>query len=72
MKQFHFSMRISYQDFEAVYTGAASNVLVTDIYGKRIQIPALRFLPFLAPTGIVGSFTLTVDDNNKFVSLKRR
>ncbi len=71
MKQYYFNVSISYQEFERVYRGGARSVLVTDHTGKRIQIPALRFLPFLEPAGIVGRFVLTTDEQNKFVSLTK-
>ncbi|WP_083481452.1 DUF2835 domain-containing protein [Agarivorans gilvus] len=71
MKQYYFNLHISYQEFERVYRGTARSVLAVDNQGRRIQIPALRFLPFLTSVGISGRFVLSTDNNNKFLSLQK-
>ncbi|BEU03085.1 hypothetical protein OAG1_18850 [Agarivorans sp. OAG1] len=71
MKQYFFNIHISYQEFERVYRGTARSIIATDSNGMRIQIPALRFLPFLDRSGINGRFVLSTDSNNKFLSLQK-
>ncbi len=71
MKQYYFNLHISYQEFERVYRGSARAVLAVDDQGRRIQIPALRFMPFLNSGGISGRFVLSTDNNNKFLSLQK-
>ncbi|GAA5217815.1 DUF2835 domain-containing protein [Corallincola platygyrae] len=69
MAKYYFNMRLSFHEFQALYKGQASTVLVTDSYGRRIQIPATRFRPFLSQKGIEGRFELETDQENRFVSL---
>lgn len=71
MNRYYFSITISADEFLRVYQGSAKNVLVTDEHGRRIQIPANRFVPFVSRLGIVGRFCLTTDSQHKFVSLDR-
>ncbi|WP_221069727.1 DUF2835 domain-containing protein [Vibrio alfacsensis] len=70
MNQYHFSLNISYQTFLSHYNGAASSVQVITDNGLRLQLPALRFRPFLSQLGIRGRFRLTTDQNNKFIKLE--
>ncbi|GDY25770.1 hypothetical protein AHAT_16600 [Agarivorans sp. Toyoura001] len=71
MKQYIFNLHISYLEFERVYKGSARSVIATDQTGKRIQIPALRFLPFLNSGGVSGRFVLSTNNENKFLSLQK-
>ena len=71
MKHYRFAIFISAYEFEQVYQGAARNIVVTAHNGLRVQIPALRFLPFVSKEGVRGQFELCVDQQNKFVSLQR-
>jgi len=70
-RQFIFSVSISQQEFLKYYQGAADCALVTSECGHRLRFPALRLRPFLSHHGITGRFALTVDNNNRFVSLQR-
>ncbi len=71
MQNYYFYLSISYQAYLQHYSGAAANVLVVTDNGLRLQLPANRFRPFLTHAGISGRFCLTVDTDNKFVSLQR-
>ena len=70
MKQYYFTINISYQTYLAHYSGVASSVQVYTDQGLRLQLPASRFRPFLSQIGVKGRFRLTTDQNNKFVKLE--
>jgi hypothetical protein len=70
-RQFFFSVQISQQEFLKYYQGTADYALVTSECGHRLRFPALRLRPFLSQHGINGRFALTVDKDNRFVSLQR-
>ncbi|NOH96249.1 DUF2835 domain-containing protein [Vibrio sp. 99-70-13A1] len=70
MNHYHFSLNITYQNFLAHYSGAASTVQVVTTTGLRLQLPATRFRPFLTQIGVKGLFRLTTDHNNKFIKLE--
>ncbi|MDF2152139.1 DUF2835 domain-containing protein [Vibrio sp. CAU 1672] len=70
MKQYCFSLNVSYQIFLAHYSGAASAVQVVTDNGMRLQLPATKFRPFISQLGIRGRFRLTTDQNNKFLKLE--
>ncbi len=66
-----FSLSISPEAFLRHYQGVASVVFVQADDGRRIQIPANSFRPFIGQQGIEGRFELEVDQNNKLVNLKK-
>lgn len=68
---YRFSVQISYHEFQALYKGEANKVLVVDDFGRRIQLPAVKFLPYLDQSGISGTFKLVTDKQNRFQSLQR-
>ncbi|MEH0667109.1 DUF2835 domain-containing protein [Vibrio scophthalmi] len=70
MNHYYFSLNISYQSFLNHYNGAASQILVTTDNGLRLQLPAMRFRPFVSQIGLKGRFRLTTDQNNKFIKLE--
>lgn len=69
MQHFYFRLNISYQSFQLLYTTPNTVVKVRDENGRMIQLPAMRFVPFFSQLGVRGRFQLTLDDNNKFISL---
>lgn len=71
MKQFTFSLHLTYQQFQSYYLGNVANVMVTTDTGLRLQLPAMRLRPFLSHSGIHGRFRLSVDDANKFIRLEQ-
>ncbi len=71
MKQYHFQLTLSYQEFQHYYAGNVQQIIVRTYEGARVQIPAMRFQPFLLPGGISGSFCLTLDEHHKFVRLEK-
>lgn len=71
MQTYLFNIRISYQDFEALYRGSARFVTVMADNGQTIRLPAIKFIPWLSQIGISGRFKLTLDANNKFQKLEK-
>jgi len=70
MKQYYFSLNISYQAFLDHYSGAASTVQVLTDQGLRLQLPAARFRPFLSQIGVKGRFRIITNQENKFIKLE--
>ncbi|MCE0492557.1 DUF2835 domain-containing protein [Vibrio salinus] len=70
MKHYYFSVYISYLEFQRLYTGSASVVVVTTEDGLKLQLPAIKLRPYLSQLGIRGRFRLTADNNNKFIELQ--
>lgn len=68
-KIYFFSLNISYQAYQAHYSGGANKVLVVTECGLKIQLPTSRFRPFLTHSGIQGRFQLTTDQDNRFLRL---
>jgi hypothetical protein len=71
MNIYNFSMRMSTRQCEELYWGTVRAVVVTSDSGQTVQIPAMRFRSFVTSNGITGRFRLTLDENNKFVSLEK-
>ncbi len=70
-QRFHFSLSISPDNYAAYYEGAARNVQVVTLGGIKLRFPASVLRQFLTTSGIQGAFELEVDQNNKFVSIRR-
>lgn len=71
MKEFYFNLNISYLDCENLYLPSMNTCLMTDVTGKRIQLPVMNLRPFVTKNGIQGSFRLTIDENNKLKSFEK-
>jgi hypothetical protein len=71
MREFHFRLNISAQDYLAYYQGAAREVVATSSEGLRVRFPASALRPFVTHEGIVGAFVLRVGADNKLHSLHR-
>lgn len=70
-RQYYFSLRISQQEFFKYYQGSADGVVVLSECGRRLRFPARRLRPFLTYKGIHGRFCLSVDSDNRFVSMQQ-
>lgn len=69
-RHYYFRLQISNERFLRYYQGNANSVVVTAECGKSLRFPAARLRPLLTRNGISGRFRLTVDQNNRFISLK--
>lgn len=66
-----FALNIDYNRFMALYKGHVQRVVVRDVSGRTVSIPASRFVPFLNHSGVQGRFELLTDENAKFVALNK-
>ena len=71
MKNYFFNLNIGYADCESLYSPNFNTCLVTDVTGKRIQLPTMNLRPFVTKNGIKGRFKLTIDENNKLKSFEK-
>lgn len=71
MQQFYFSLNISPSDYLRYYQGSADRVVVRCHDGRNLSIPAIKLRGFVTTAGIKGWFCITVDQNNRFISLER-
>lgn len=70
--EYVFNLGMSYQEFcDVYYSKGYRQVVVTTVNGTRVALPAGRLIPFIDTQGIHGRFLLQVDEQQKFVGLKR-
>ena len=69
--QFDFSLSLDQAEYQRYYKGSAQNVLVWTRQGIKVQFPASALRPFVSAEGVHGRFVLTMDANNKLVSLQK-
>lgn len=71
IKEFYFTLSMSYSQCLAYYKGRISAVQVIDDAGRKIRFPANKLLPYMSQIGIRGRFRLLLDAKNKFIRLER-
>lgn len=71
MIEYNFSMKMTVEQCKRFYQGDIRAIVVTCDTGQTVQLPAMRFRPFVTANGIRGRFRLVLDDNNKFVGLEK-
>ena len=71
MIEYEFNLHLSAEEYLQYYEGLAKFIQVQSRCGKVIQFPADKVRQFVLKDGIHGSFVICLDDNNKFISLKR-
>lgn len=71
MKEFFFTVYLTYEQCMEYYAGTIQFVQVTSDEGKRIRFPASRIRPFISSLGIRGRFRLILSDSNQFISLEK-
>lgn len=71
-RHFTFALVFSPSELERQYyrQGTQNIVVVTD-QGLSIQLPLRRFTPFITSLGIRGRFQLTLDEQNRFISMQK-
>lgn len=71
-RQFTFALVFTPAELErCYYRERLENIVVTSEQGLRVQLPLRRLAPFITQVGIRGRFLLTLDSNNRFVSLQK-
>lgn len=65
-KQIQIALSISADEYLRVYQGNAKKVSTVDSEGKRISFPVNILQPFVTHNGVSGSFTIIIDENNRF------
>jgi len=68
---FTFSLQLSPDEYQSYYRGAAQNIVVMTHQGVSVQFPASAVRAFVKADGVHGNFIITMDANNKLISLKR-
>ncbi len=66
-----FSISLSAEQFLRYYRGSAHSVIVRADDGRRIQLPANSLRPFVGKDGIYGRFQLSLDENNRIITIDR-
>jgi len=70
-KEIIFNLTISAEEMLRYYQGGPSVVTTHSIDGRKVRFPASRLRPFMTTMGIRGRFSITFDDNNKFLEMRR-
>jgi hypothetical protein len=71
MNQYVFNLKIGYDEFLPIYRGSINKLVVRDVNGRTIELPAAHFKQFLTPQGVNGRFKLLTESSGKFQSLSR-
>ena len=70
MKEFLFDLRITPENWVEFYRKPSATVVATTYHRQKIQFQARHLQRFVTRNGIRGTFRLTIDANNDFVSLE--
>lgn len=71
MIEYEFTLHLSAEEYLQYYEGVAQAIQVESICGTTIQFPADKMREFVLDEGIHGHFIIRLNDNNKFLSMKR-
>ena len=71
MRSFEFSMSLSADKTRAIYEGRARYIVVEADGGLKLQLPASNFRRYVVKDGIRGRFSVSIDADNRIVSLRR-
>ena len=69
MTKFEFTLHLSADEYLQYYEGIAKSIQVQSRCGKTIQFPADKMREHVLSDGIHGTFVMTLDNSNKFVSV---
>lgn len=71
-RQYTFNLVFSASEVEQrYYKDRLENIVVQTEQGISIQLPLRRFSPFISNIGIRGRFLLTLDQQNRFISMQK-
>lgn len=71
MKEIIVSMRISREDYLAVYQGQVKDVVATAQDGRIVRFPAAILKGMVGHEGVYGTFKIHFDADNKFDGISR-
>ena len=71
MTEYQFTLHISTEEYLQFYEGLAKSIQVTSHCGKIIQFPAEKMREFILNEGVHGHFVISLDNNNKFLAVKK-
>ena len=71
MTAYEFNLHLSAEEYLHYYKGAATSIQVKSFCGKIIQFPAEKMRQYVLAEGIHGTFSICLDNSNKFVSVKK-
>ena len=72
MTEFEFNLHFSAEEYLLYYEGAAKFIQVRTTCGKTIQFSADKVRSFVLEDGVHGTFIIRLDDNYKFLSLRKK
>ncbi len=65
------SLTIPADEYLRVYQGAAKKVSAIDHQGRRISFPVNILQRFVSHDGVVGTFAIYFDSDNRFIEIDR-
>lgn len=71
VQELRVDLLISRDEFERLYAGQVKTVLATTRDGRRVRFPANILVPFVERDGIMGSFSIVFNKENKFQYIRR-
>ena len=71
MTRYTFSLQLSADEYQSFYRGTAHNIIVMSHQGVSLQFPASAVRSFITINGIHGDFLITMDDDNKLLSVEK-
>ena len=71
MIEYEFTLHLSADEYLQFYEGIAKAIQVRSRCGKIIQFPASTMRKFVLQDGVHGVFIIQLDDQNKFLSIRR-
>lgn len=71
MKKLTLDLHIPAERYEALYSGAVSDVQAVSREGLRVRFPGKILQRFLNHDGISGTFVIEFDDANKFRAITK-
>ncbi len=66
-----FRMSLSSEEYLRYYQGQAHAVMVRAEDGRRVQLPANCFRPFVTRDGLQGRFEVELDANNRLIQIAK-
>jgi hypothetical protein len=71
MSEIIVSLNIAAEEYLKLYQGVARSVFTKTREGRSIRFPANILQPFVGHEGVVGSFKIEFDNENRFKNITR-